>query len=307
MIGDIPPTSIAAAAAAGLLSYYYFFVYKKRIRSCCPGQSHGFLPQDANYACKGIVKRIDDSVRAYVVGSGKRSVVIIHDIFGLHTGRLKQIADEIASRGFLVVAPDFFETNGGGLYGKVELGFGSARALLSTLWALLSGKMRGYMRDHPWDPLCERVWSSSVAPWLKKQGCNSASIVSFCWGAYPALHIAAAAKDPKLDICANVTYHPSFPKVASMFGEDEDAILRAAAKVPFSAFSTSMEPKSWHPGGNAERTLREAGGVVAWEQVSQMHGFMTRGDMKSNLGLAKEVERCLNAGIAFIEKQNSKE
>ena len=30
----------------------------------------------------------------YVAGSGNRAVVIFHDIFGLHTGRHKQIAGE---------------------------------------------------------------------------------------------------------------------------------------------------------------------------------------------------------------------
>ena len=193
------------------------------------------------------MQRVGD-VQAYVVGDGEKAIVMLHDIFGLHTGRLKQLADEIASRGFLVVAPDFFEINGGGLCGKQELGFGSMRALLSTIWALVTGKMKGYMRKHPWDPLCERAWSKSIAPWIKEQKCVSAGLVSFCWGAYVAMHIAALDVDPDLSINSNVCYHPSFPMVASIFNEDKDAIIKAAAKVPFAAFSTSLEPKSWRPG-----------------------------------------------------------
>eukprot|EP01063_Lacrimia_lanifica_P001745 TRINITY_DN10901_c0_g1_i1.p1 TRINITY_DN10901_c0_g1~~TRINITY_DN10901_c0_g1_i1.p1 ORF type:complete len:307 (+),score=63.53 TRINITY_DN10901_c0_g1_i1:292-1212(+) len=294
------PLGVCTTVAAGLLGYLLLRP-KKQIGECCPGQSHGFLPQDDGYACKGTVQRIK-SASAYVVGDGPKAVVLVHDIFGLHTGRLKQIADEIASSGFTVVAPDFFESCEGGLFGRRDLGYSTPRSMLSFLWAMITGSVKSYMREHPWDPACERIWTESVVPWLKERHCTSVGLVGFCWGAYVTVHAAARQADTDLPLAAHVMYHPSYAHVAALFGEDQEATVRAAAKVPTQVYSTSMEPKSWRPGGQAERWMRDAHpeGVVQWHQEKQMHGFMTRGNMKRSLSVAEDVQRCLKGGIAFL-------
>jgi len=290
------------AIAAGVLGYI-LIKPKTKIGDCCPGQSAGFLPQDINYNCRGKMENIN-GFQAYVVGKGSKAVVMGHDIFGLHTGRLKQIADEIASRGFLVVVPDFFEVKNGGLCGRKELGFGTVRAILEIVWALVSGGMKSYMREHPWDPYCKRVWTAGLAPWLKEQSCSSVGFMSFCWGAYVAMHIAALNSDPALPVAANVMYHPSFATVAAIFNENQEATVKAAAKVPTKVYSTSMEPKSWQPDGRVRKWMCGANNsaVIEWHQQKQMHGFMTRGDMKGNLQLAEDVQRCLDGGIAFLQR-----
>ena len=108
-------------------------------------------------------------VTAYVVGKGPNAVVVFHDVFGLHTGRHKQIADTVSrSVGGPVVVPDFFEGEGGGLFGREEQGYGnSASKLGKFMIALVFGRMKAFQKAHPWDPECEAVWSDAVAPFLK--------------------------------------------------------------------------------------------------------------------------------------------
>eukprot|EP00929_Paragymnodinium_shiwhaense_P079352 TRINITY_DN41302_c0_g1_i1.p1 TRINITY_DN41302_c0_g1~~TRINITY_DN41302_c0_g1_i1.p1 ORF type:complete len:309 (-),score=67.33 TRINITY_DN41302_c0_g1_i1:117-1043(-) len=299
------PWAVAGlTTAVGLLGYSLLKPKKPLIGECCPGQSAGFLPQDVNYACKGKMQDLK-GVQAYVVGNkSSKAVVMVHDVFGVHSGRHKQLADEIAKRGFLVVVPDFFESTGGGLFGKEVPGFGMPLGMmLKFLWMLMSGKMKGFTSKHPWDPDCKRIWMQAVAPWLKEQGCTSAGLVSFCWGAYVAMH-AAGVQPVVLPVTANVLFHPSFHGAAAHFKEDQEAIIKAAAKAPTAVYSTSMEPKSWQPGGQASLWMQDANpkGVVEWVQEKQMHGFMTRGDMKKDLQLAEDIQRCTEEAVAFLER-----
>jgi len=247
---------------------------------------------------------------AYVVGQGPKAVVMVHDIFGLHSGRHKQLADEIASRGFLVIVPDFFAGADGGLFGKAyEPGYGMGmRKLFKFLWALMSGQAKSFQRQHPWNPTCQKVWTGQIEPWLDRQGCSSTGVLSFCWGAYVAVHAAGLTstglKHPMVPVTANVLFHPSFASVAEALNEDQEAVIKTAATVPTAVYSTSMEPKAWQPGGQASQWMKDANadGVVVWQQVKQVHGFMTRGDMKGNLQLAEDVQRLVEETVVFLRK-----
>ena len=132
--------------------------------------------------------------------------------------------------------------------------------------------------------------------------------MSFCWGAYPAVHAAALAPPAAgLPITSNIMFHPSFDNVATSLCEDRETLVKAAGRVPTSVYATSMEPKSWQPEGQVHSWMRESAkttaSVVRWQSVGQMHGFVTRGDMKGNLALAKDVQRVLEEAIVFLNEQ----
>jgi len=44
----------------------------------------------------------------YTVGTGSKAIILFTDIFGWNSGRTREIADQLAASGFLVVVPDFF-------------------------------------------------------------------------------------------------------------------------------------------------------------------------------------------------------
>ena len=160
---------------------------------------------------------------------------------------------------------------------------------------------------HQWDPHCKGTWADQVIPYLQQQGCSSVGLISFCWGAYPMLHAAQSqSKAAAVPVSAAVYFHPSFEHCANAFGEDQEALVRGAGGVPTAVYATPMESKAWKPGGQAEQWMNEAKGAVKprWELVGQTHGFMTRGDMKGNLALAKEVQRLLEDTIKFIKKHS---
>eukprot|EP00947_MAST-08B_sp_MAST-8B-sp1_P004831 g4831.t1 len=308
---SIPPvTAGVAVAAAAVGAYVMLKPKKKEVGACCPGQSEGFLPQDVNYKPQGAMVKIDGA-SAYVAGrEGDKAVVLCHDVFGLHTGRHKQIADEIASRGFLVVIPDFFEEQDGGLWGDTEKGYVAGPSFsgpfLTMVWQILSGNMTKYFKLHPWDPLCGALWTKKIAPWLKGKGCTSVGVIGVCWGAYASTHIAALAPHAAgLPVAANVVYHPSFDTVAALFGEDQEVTVKAAGRVPTSVYSTAMESKAWKPGGQAQKWMREANpdGVASWHPVEKhMHGFVTRGDMKADPAIGEDIQRILEDSIKFLQQ-----
>jgi len=78
--------------------------------SCCPIGSHG--PPASSYTdCKGImttVKLSGNEVQQYEVGpkDSKTVFVFVHDIFDMHAGRCKGLADFLADHGFRVIFPD---------------------------------------------------------------------------------------------------------------------------------------------------------------------------------------------------------
>jgi len=148
---------------------------------------------------------------------------MFHDIFGLHTGRHKQIADELAKHAdFTVVIPDFFTSQSdefpGGINGKEERGYGGG--LPRFMYLLLTGKLKSFQRLHPWSPVCSNIWSKDILPLLQSSlKCTSLGLLSFCWGAYPSIHVAAESSIP---VRGSVMFHPSFDRTSENFGEGED-------------------------------------------------------------------------------------
>jgi dienelactone hydrolase len=249
-----------------------------------------------------------------VVGSGKTAIVIIHDVFGLHTGRHKQIADEFAAAGYYVVVPDFYNTaqTGGGLYGKEEYGYGFGSLSNMTLTrkilsSLFGGGMAAYFKLTPWAH-CKGIYEGKVTPYLNGKGVSKIAVVGFCWGAWVGYHIAADGNK----VVANVAIHPSVDMAAVTFKEDEDQLVSDASKVPTLVCSTSLEPATWQPGGKANQTMEAAATKlgkdpkkhILWQHYpNQLHGFMTRGTMRGDLELAKDVKKIFEETCAFVNEQ----
>ena len=74
--------------------------------SCCP---QGSLPsfKQGEPTLKGRVVKVED-LEIYVVGKGEKCVIWNYDIHGFNSGRTKQLADQLAESGFLVMIPDYF-------------------------------------------------------------------------------------------------------------------------------------------------------------------------------------------------------
>lgn len=73
---------------------------------CCPAGSEPQL--DTTYKGKGQDITYQD-LPLYVVGTGHTKAVLVnYDIFGPNGGRTKQVCDQLADEGYLVVMPDYY-------------------------------------------------------------------------------------------------------------------------------------------------------------------------------------------------------
>ena len=70
---------------------------RHKMSGCCPTTAWGDL-KNPNYKEKGTVEKVDD-LEIYHVGSGSKCIIWNYDIFGFDSGRTRELADLIASKG----------------------------------------------------------------------------------------------------------------------------------------------------------------------------------------------------------------
>jgi hypothetical protein len=119
------PSIKSSAVGSGVKYFPLIFRMSadNRQKECCPAEAAPFLAEDKNYACRGKMIHFEDgdaAVDAYVVGSGKRCLLFVHDIFGLPTGHNKKLCDMMAAKleDTVIIAPDFFP--GGVVFGNAD-------------------------------------------------------------------------------------------------------------------------------------------------------------------------------------------
>ncbi len=196
------------------------------------------------------------TVQAFVVYpevKGKAPVVVlIHEIFGL-TDWAREMADELAGQGFIVVAPDLlsgFGPNGGG-----SSEFPSQDAAVKAVSAL--------------DPDGVNADLDAAADYAKKipAGDGRIAVVGFCWGGGKSFAFAAHRKDLS---AAFVFYGPGPSDVTSItapvygFYGGNDA--RIGATIPATIAAMKAAGKQYEP--------------VTYDGAG--HGFMRAGEDPNN-------------------------
>src|SRR5439155_17802807 len=114
-----------------------------------------------------------ERIGGYAVGSGRRSVIVVHEIFGV-TAHMRQLADRFAAAGFAAFAIDLFD---GKTTDDLQQGFALAGAL-------------------DWSAAARKIVRAAQA--LRTDG-RSAAVVGFCMGG--ALALMAAAEQPSPGPC----------------------------------------------------------------------------------------------------------
>ena len=198
------------------------------------------------------VKHGDRTVHTFVVYPEVKDkapvVLVIHEIFGL-TDWARGVADDLAARGYIAVAPDLlsgFGPGGGGT--SAFAGVDAARGAVGKLDA------NGVTAD-----------LDAVADYAKKLPAASGvlAVAGFCWGGSQSFRFATSRKD----LAAAFVFYGTGPdQVASItapvygFYAENDA--RVGATVPGSAAAMKTAGKTFDP-----VTYKGAG-----------HGFMRAGE-----------------------------
>jgi len=221
-------------------------------------------PED--YVPKGEVKDVQ-GVHTYVVGEGPKAVIVFPDLFGVNSGRTKQVCDEISAWGYLVVLPDCFE----GLPFKDDESLVTFPKVLCNILTL-----KRFFKRNAWANV-GHIYEEKVIPYLRSEGVESIGAVTFCWGSYAAVHLASGD-----DIQAGVHFHPAITKVAGLAGEKYQNIFEKA-KSPQMFLASNPDPGNIKAGGICEQILNSNeqlnGRSVFYTFKDMKHGWVNRGDL----------------------------
>mmetsp|Transcript_31276 Transcript_31276/g.103949 ORF Transcript_31276/g.103949 Transcript_31276/m.103949 type:complete len:275 (+) Transcript_31276:55-879(+) len=213
-----------------------------------------------------------------------RGVVVFSDMFGVHTGRHKQLCDRLAEQGLLVACPDFFAENP---YMPNAPAWGTTVCCVAGLmFKFMSGKLDKNTRNHTWDASMREKVVGTLLPWMKEKGAKEFVSLGFCWGAYGAMKCAALP-----EFRCSAVFHPSVDGFCKSAGEDDLQICREL-KCPILVVSTKQEKPAWQPGGTAQGACEEAvPGKVAFRTETQNHGYMMRAEVNKDATALAAVNR----------------
>ncbi|MGD0629853.1 MAG: dienelactone hydrolase family protein [Terracidiphilus sp.] len=209
------------------------------------------------------------TVQAFVVYPEVKSkapvVVLIHEIFGL-TDWAKEMADELAGQGFIVIAPDLLSGFGPGGGGSSE--FPSQDATIKAVSGL--------------DPDVVNADLDAAADFGKHLPAANGKIAvaGFCWGGGKSFAFAAHRKDLS---AAFVFYGPGPADVstitAPVYGFYGGNDLRIGATVPATTEAMKAAGKKYEPvtydgaGHGFMRAGEDPGNTVPGNKTAREQGF----------------------------------
>ncbi|WP_114211088.1 dienelactone hydrolase family protein [Acidisarcina polymorpha] len=221
------------------------------------------------------------TVQAFVVYPEVKTkapvVVLIHEIFGL-SDWAKEMADELAAQGFIVVAPDLlsgFGPNGGG-----SSEFPSQDATVKAVSALDADVVTADL--------------DAAADYAKKipAGNGKLAVVGFCWGGGKSFAFATHRKDLSADF---VFYGPGpadvTPITAPVYGFYAGNDSRIGATLPATTAAMKAAGKKFEP--------------VTYENAG--HGFMRAGEDPNNTvpGNKTAREQAFTRLVSLLQQMKS--
>jgi len=239
------------------------------------------------------LKHGDRSLQAYVAYpevKGKASLVImIHEIFGL-SDWAKEMADELAGEGFIVVAPDLLSGFGPGGGGSSE--FTSQDAVMKAVSGL--------------DPAVVLADLDAAADYGKKipAANGKIAVAGFCWGGGKSFAFAAHRKDLS---AAFVFYGPGPADVTTVtapvygFYGGNDARIGATVPATIDAMKAAgkfYEPVTYDGAGHGfMRAGEDPGNTVPGNKTAREQGFAR---LVKLLGEMKQVSAVENGGRTTV-------
>ena len=211
------------------------------------------------------LKHGDRTVQAFVVYPEVKSkaqvVILIHEIFGL-SDWAKEMADELAGQGFIVVAPDLlsgFGPNGGG-----SSEFPDQDATVKAVSGLNADVVTADL--------------DAAADYAKKipAGNGKIAVAGFCWGGAKSFAFAAHRKD----LSAAFVFYGTGPEdvstiTAPVYGFYGGNDARVDATIPVTTAAMKAAGKKYEP--------------VTYDGAG--HGFMRAGEDPNNTNPANKTAR----------------
>ena len=246
-------------------------------QTCCPSESWPMaLTKDNEHDNLGKIETLDNNLDIYHVGSGKKAIIVIYDVFGLDNGRNKSICDNLAKElNCRVIIPDFYR-NRDGLHNYGGIPF--------------TADGMNWVKSFPIDKVLKDC--EVVIDFLKQMAVDKIFSLGFCWGGWVGFHLSATGL-----IDAAASCHASI-KVESLFGNSiED--LSKSVKTPILLCQAGNDEENTKKGGDIEKWVKEEAkmDIDIFEFSEMKHGWVPRGDES-----VKEVKRDVALALDEVKK-----
>jgi len=282
------------------------FVYCKRpYYACCPHGSLPAVPPPDERLLAGKMLTLSDGRQCYMTGpatDAKAVVIACHDVYGLTSGRTREVCDELARRleGVLVLLPDFF--NDSWPKHKPLAGTWTVARYMITRLSMRWNAVEPVFRDDIL-PLARRAMKPDGAGGNDDENARGRiALVGFCWGGWCNMRACAAFPDA---FSAVVGFHPS-PTLCYAHGNAMSPFF-SKSRCPLLYCAASNDSPFVKEGGLVQRTLAsECDELVSsqsrFRTFSRMrHGWVSRGDVQDT-AVAEDVRIALDLADSFLRE-----
>ncbi|KAI9023465.1 Alpha/Beta hydrolase protein [Hyaloraphidium curvatum] len=261
---------------------------------CCPPNSEPYLKAD--YATKGKTGTLPSGLEVYTTGpaDAKKAILMIPDVWGWNSGRLRGIADNYGDGGYRVMVPKLltppFEggTDGDALPPDFDI-------------ENRMNDLVGYLQNFKFPELKAKIKACLEA--LKAGGAEKIGMVGYCWGGWVIAHTAGDA-DLKPHVNAAAIFHPSIHLEDFVFGGNAAELL-GKSSAPMLFCPAENDPPVYLEDGpyyKALKAVQPATEVIAFKGVK--HGFVNRADIGNMASpeVKAAVEKAVEDAADFLGK-----
>ena len=246
--------------------------------SCCPANSWPMAPDDDNYQEKGQSLSMSDDLVTYFVAPSaetikrsRKGIIVLPDVYGARTTRIRIICDYFAEQGYYAIAPDCFR---GERKDKQK------------------GSIVSWLRKFPIDIVKSDI--ETTCSQLKSYGVSSIGVIGFCWGAWALTKASAIGIS---DLKCGVGIHPSI-KIESWIFEGEEETLVNDVTMPILLLPAGNDVDNVKSHGSIVSILKKKGGSCK-EFPEMIHGWVTRGNYE-DLSVRRDAYQALNDALEFF-------
>lgn len=259
--------------------------------ACCPPGGLGYLKSSGKP--KG-EKHI--GVDFYRTGKarGNKAIILVSDVWGWNSGRVRALADHFADCGYYCVVPKLLNEPAfeGGIDGDglpVDFEIAKRRAELGP-----------WIKQHVWKGKTEDRMQALIGHILSA-GCQPIiGMIGCCYGAWVALKTAASSfAKPFVKGC--VMFHPSC-HLEGMHGGDPAAVAKGVTAATLLCPAGNDED-CYRTGGATANGFKEGNAKSACmdkEFATEKHGFVTRGD-STNAQTAKCITLAIDSAVKWFK------
>ncbi len=265
--------------------------------SCCPpgalGPKQGVeagteITPDKLTVPKATGKMITfEGLEIYTNGKGSSAVIVLPEVWGICSGRLKNIADQLAVHGHLALAPKVQPNSPhGGWEGD---GYGAP-------WD--DGAIPWIANELNWSKT--KVRMATTIAFARSQGVTKIGMIGFCWGSWAIFKTAAEFPE---DIACGVCVHPSVRLEEMMFKQSQND-LAELIQCPIAMFPANNDPENTKPGGDFQKIFskKSFGSECVFVAFPDMeHGWASRGD-DTKPEVKRDIEKVLKLSFDFLNK-----